>query len=63
MEVGEVKKVVALAGKSTNTPIENLFNTFLKVLFLFIHPCFVNFFLLVQVILQVLKGYHASIAI
>ena len=61
-----LKKELHFLEQSPDTRIANLFDTFLKLLYLinspFIHPCFASFSLLVEVIIRVLKGYPPSIA-
>jgi hypothetical protein len=51
--------------KSPDTHIGNLFDTFLKLLYFisysFIHPCFANFFLHVEVNAWALKGYYPGL--
>ena len=59
-KVGGVKKVVVPFGEVFQNFIGNLFDTFLKLLFLInspsIHPCLASFSLLIGVILWILKG-------
>ena len=60
------KRQLHFLEKYSDTHIGNLFDTFLKFLYLinypFIYPCFASFSLLVEVNLWVLKGYPPSIA-
>ena len=59
-KVGGSKRSLRYPEEPSETGIGNLFDTFLKLLFLidcpFIYPCFANFSLLVEVILWVPKG-------